>query len=152
MTQSTTQRRASLFAAGGTRGVNLVGKPYGVFVVESHVGGRDDAIYVNIRCTKCDALTPVRRDQLSQKALYSRCGKCPVEMTEEQRRVIMAVGCANVFGVNPTVSDLQSALGHPNFNTTASALKRLERLGAVTMVSEKPKRYRVGKPPHAEVL
>lgn len=77
MTISKTQHGASLFAIVGTRGVNLVGTSFGIFRVYSHVGGRDDSLYVRLRCTLCGSIVAVKRDQLSQRSRVKHCRACP---------------------------------------------------------------------------
>ena len=58
------------------RGQSLVGRQFGIFVVASHVGAHDDSDFVNLRCTLCGSVVPVKRDQLQAKAKAKRCRGC----------------------------------------------------------------------------
>lgn len=68
--------RASLFSSR-TRCKSILGRRAGIFEVASHVGDREDALYVILRCTLCGKLQDARhRDQLSKAAKSKHCVHC----------------------------------------------------------------------------
>jgi hypothetical protein len=145
---------ATLFRNGATRGKSLVGKTYGAFVVDSHVGGRDDSLYVNLKCTKCGAIHPVKRDQLSQKRTATRCNDCPIpstsnsshmrRMTEARMGVLAAIrSSVEASGQPPTVAELMATLGIKSRNSIDKHLKKLARDGHITQEHNVPRGIRL---------
>lgn len=75
MTQSATQHRASLFASGGKRARDIIGKRVGKFTVNSYVGKDASSESVYLSC-QCGNLFARRRSELSRVAKQTYCAKC----------------------------------------------------------------------------
>ena len=70
-----TQHKASLFASGGKRAREIIGKPVGKFTVVSYVGADASSEYVNLSCP-CGGTFKRRRAELSRVAKQEHCSNC----------------------------------------------------------------------------
>ena len=75
MSQSPTQHKASLFASGGKRARDIIGKRVGKFTVVSYVGQDASSEYVNLSCP-CGGTFARRRAELSRVAKQTYCACC----------------------------------------------------------------------------